>query len=239
MIEKYCKSVQKIRLSNVDKIIEIFQQSIKEKKFDDILSLGMFLKNNNFDKIIQRYVNEPIPYRIKEKLFDSIPFDVGLIDEIISDILSTSQPENDLTNCEFLFNELMKNENIVVYYLTIIFEKNCYKQEMKPNLFLKHFSNEYKLYKNLFINVIRCVFGYHQIKNVFVRKISIKLPVIDTINPIITILLNHQKHQSFYFLINIASSFTFLLEKNPQLVFDSVNPCFDLLRFKKIVNLMK
>ncbi|KAK8847083.1 hypothetical protein M9Y10_019661 [Tritrichomonas musculus] len=234
-IERFCKNVPKMEISDPKNIVRVLNESVKNKKWDDVLVVGQFMKNNNFEKQLQPFLDKAIPFKTKEILFNYIPLDLKIIDELISEILEDPQPETHFLNFEFLFKEMMKDKSIAMDYINILLEKISSKVELKPDLILQLYDDEYRLYGDCFINALRRVFSFHSTFKIFVRKaefVTISKPISKIGQFLVSKLFKEVEvkkgnYQVFFVLKNVASSFPFLFATNPQAIFDSVLPLLD------------
>lgn len=219
-LENYCKNVPKLKFTNLKNINKIIHKTIERKKWNDIFNIFKFMAEKSLEK------------EFKENSMINFSFDSLHLDKFLLDILTIEKIENTHSIFEMLFKILMKDDLIATNYLIVLFEKISFTWNIEPKVFLEKYSNEYKTYKDLFINSMRKVFGFHPISQEFVRKTKVK-NISTNQSKILTKIfdLTNKKindYQSFILLQNIASSFPFLFSHlNIKKLFSTVVKTLD------------
>lgn len=180
------------------------------------------MNDHNLKNILSQFIDEPIPFNIKRKLFDSLQIEGN---DLISFLLTDENPEE---NYDFIFEKLMQNKSIAINYFLYLFEIIGHKYVVDQSDFLEIFHNEYNLYEDYFLEALSIAFTYKEDEGIFIRNPIIHKPTqLKQGYSLVSNLLNKASDIDAEFpvfdcLYNIASAFPFLFNKNPRLVFQIV-----------------
>lgn len=205
-LKNYCKNTPKITLAHSKKMVILFNEArcklanFKDIDFLDKFSLFGFESNKNY---------------------------------ILSNILNSQNLEECDIYFKELFDLLMNDPSIAIDYFIILFEKKSGKQNVKINELLEIYMKQYNKYPNSFMKAIDRIFYYNSddlIRKVHFESNSEKYSHIAI--SIVSEFFNEAKKnpgrfQPFYCLLNIASTFPFLFNKNPKRVFTTILPALD------------
>lgn len=229
-IQKYCQNVPEIEISNKRKLTQILSEKMNHKEWENFPLIGQFMKHCNLENDLEPFFKKSIPFSIKSQIFES--FEITDINDLIQNILMTSQLENCKEPFHQLFKILMTENSIATDYITVLFEKFGKSQYVETELFLKHYYTEYKKYKESFIEAVLRCFYYHPLAEKFIRKAEYKavtfpqsklgLKIIDSLLDRALKTTKKGSFQAFFILKNIAASFPFIFIKNTQKTFQTI-----------------
>lgn len=204
---------------------------------DSISIIFKFMKENGLEEIFHKILNNIITEDNRNMFLSFIPIEERSSDDFINIFLVNFDLEiTDDTLFLDVFRRMMNEEKTAIEYLKILFDGISNYENPKPTTILALYLNEYIKYGDVFIKALHSCLDYNPNANVFIRKIEnnnneshsnsefanqllSKILQIATENP--------DKYQPFLFLKNIACTFPFFFDRNPEKIFKVVLGPFD------------
>lgn len=211
---------------------------IREREWEAVLTISLFLKKYDFDSIITPLTNvNAIPDYIKDQLVCYYVDESYDLNSFLRSILGDPQPETKENVFQHLFDKLVCDKKILKSYLTLLFTKYDENNMYPLGSFFHLFRKEYKKYKDVLIEVVNKMFDYHYEEALLIFKIDfvmdnfLSTPVTDIlVSKLYEEISNKKKSfQAFYFLMNLANSFPLIFASNPLKVFTTVYPAISHL----------
>lgn len=212
---------------------------IKEEKLEDAALIINFMNQNEYyididDDLDKTQSTEKLRLMIN----DYEPNEDASIDENITLLLNCKNQEYMDCHIRILFDEMIKDEELLQMYLTfLIYKKRYLTCECRD--FISFFYKEYLKYGDKFINIVKncyeiSVFQVNHSPGLFKSSdFSIySLPISKLGTSIVSKLFesikkNPNNYQSFFCLKSIANSFPMLFYKREKEIFDIVFPALN------------
>lgn len=204
--------------SNLNDLIDYYT---KEKDLESILFIEKI--QNRYDYFKENHlIKIPLEYFDGKTLKDFFP--------ILEYKLAN---ENKYSINDFIFNKLINNTLLRKCYLITRLQSYDNNNSITMNNLFIHAKSDYSNYTNDFLNVFNSVYMYNITKQKFIKKsgftddyfqseFEIGRIIIDYLFHLIE--QNQMKNKAFYCLKNIACSFLFLFDQNPNQIFEVVLP---------------
>ena len=211
-----------------ENIIKILHVEIKEKKWENVLEIVEFMKNQKIKLDEGIFAKYPVPINIHDKIFSNNAQNMKNALNIIEDILKDPKPEENKEIFLSLFKVLMQDKVIAINYFTTQFEKYASNSKLDPSIIIKKLSNWLQNKKDIFLESLHRSYTYNPNDNCFYKRLNVpKLPQSELGNSIISKLYKVKNYQAFVCLTNIASCFPFLFASNTKQLIDIVLQVFE------------
>lgn len=193
----------------------------------------VFEKNGGYNELKEFREEETMPISVKEALYGYIVSEQDTIDQLLEKILNDPNAEQKEKSFNLLFEKMIKDKDILNYYL-VLMVNHFRDYNLNANKYLTLFLNEFEKYNEDFIKATNDAYYYNANENILIKKANFyfnSLPIpeygLSIVSKLYKIIENEKSYQAFLCLKNIASTFPFLFNKEPQKVFDLVLPIMD------------
>ena len=210
-------------------LLQSIHEKIAKKNWSEVLLIGDFMKRNDFIFDLLELKSELFPEFVRYELFEFVPTEETEIETLISCILVDPCIEKNNQIFQLLFNKLIKDKEILQYYLEHLICLHSYNCNYTTTI-LKKLLVEYDNYQDFFIDVINQNFFFDKNINILFKRKNY-IPHFSSVSGLGSLVLSKLfkeveekplNYQVFVCLKNVASSFPFLFENDPQQVFNAV-----------------